>query len=155
MGHHISGVVIPGDIVLELAARFDAKVVPLRKNFTAIALCGEYVDAWADRLDIHGDVAPIPMLNTRVVHHIAISLAGDRPFAIIQTDYFGGNGSQWAAAYCRDTEIMAPSEGSVGPINSALRAIGFEYTILSDAFTAVGLANHRYWDDLFEEYWDG
>ena len=91
MEHHISGVVIPGDVDLELAATFNAKIVPLRKGFNAIALCGEYVDAWADRLDLHDDVATMPIFDARVVRHIATTLSGERPFALNETDYFGGN----------------------------------------------------------------
>lgn len=109
MGHHISAIVIPGDIDTDQAAQFDAKIVPLRKGFVAIALCGEYIDAWADRLDIHDDVAAMPLCDSRVVRHIATTLAGDRPFALIETDYFGGTGTQWAGAYNGDTELMPVS----------------------------------------------
>ena len=154
MGHHISGVVIPGSIDAELAARFDAKVVPLRKGFTAIALCAEYIDSWADRLGIHDDGAQMPLCDARVVRYIAATLAGERPYALIETDYFGGNGRQWSAAYSGDTELMSLTERERGPINSALRAIGFPRTLLSDAFVAIGLADHRDWDDLFSDYFD-
>ena len=153
MGHHISGVVIPGEIDADLAAQFDARIVPLRKGFTAVALCAEYVDAWADRLNLHDDVAAMPQFDSRVVRHIASTLAGDRPFALIQTDYFGGQGRQWAAAYQGDTELMPVAEADAGPINSALKAIGVR-PFLTDAFTAVGLADHRDWDDLFEDFSD-
>ncbi len=153
MGHHISGIVIPGDIDADLAAQFDARIVPLRKGFTAIALCGEYIDAWADRLDIHDDVAAMPLFNSRVVRHIATTLAGDRPFALIETDYFGGNGTQWAAVYRGDAELMPLKEADAGPINSALKAIGVR-SFLTDRFTTIGLGEHRDWDDLFNDYFD-
>ena len=153
MGHHISGVVIPGEIDTHLALQFDAKIVSLRKGFNAIALCGEYVDTWAERLDMRDDVAAMPLFNSRVVRHIATALAGDRPFAFVETDYFGGNGTQWGAAYRGDAELAPLAEGGAGPINAALKAIGVR-SFLTDCFTAVGLAEHRDWDDLFEDYFD-
>ena len=151
MGHHISGVVIPGKIDAALASQFDARIVPLRKGFNAIALCGEYIDVWADRLGLQGETTGMPQFNSRVVRHIAATLAGERPYALIETDYFGGQGSQWAAAYQGDTELMPLTMADAGPINSALKAIGVR-SFLTDAFSAVGLNEHRDWDDLFEEY---
>lgn len=153
MGHHISCVVIPGEIDANLASQFDAKIVSLRKGFNAIALCSEYIDAWAERLDIHDDVAAMPLFNSCVVRHIATTLAADRPFALIETDYFGGNGIQWAAAYRGNAELMPLAEGDSGPINCALKAIGVR-SFLTDRFTTIGLADHRDWDDLFEDYFN-
>lgn len=153
MGHRISAVVLSGDIDADLASQFDAKIVPLRKGFTAIALCGEYIDAWSDRLDIHDDVAAKPLFDSRVVRHIATTLSGDRPFALVETDYFGGNGTQWAAAYCGDTELVPLKQADAGPINSALKTIGVR-SFVTDCFTAIGLGEHRDWDDLFEDYFD-
>lgn len=151
MAHNISGIVIPGDVDSELAASFNAKLVSLQSGFTAIALRDDYIDLWADRLDMHDTEASMPLCDSRVVRHIASTLAGDRPFALIETDYFGGVGTQWAAAY-RDNEELVPfAKADAGPINAALKAIGVRSGLLSDAFTIVGLQNHRNWDSLFDE----
>ena len=152
MGHRISGFVIPGDIDVELASQFEARIVPLRKEFTAIAICDEYIDDWAERLALHDETAEMPLIKSRVVRHIATKLAGDRPFALIETDYFGGEGWQWAAAYIGEVELVPMKKAESGPINAALKAIGVR-SWLGDAFSAIGLGEHRDWDDLFEEHY--
>ena len=80
------------------------------------------------------------------------AIAVDR-MPLVETDYFGGNGTQWAAAYYGNTELMPLKEADAGPINSALKAIGVR-SLLTDRFTAVGLGEHRDWDDLFNDYFD-
>ncbi len=153
MGHHISAIVIAGDIDALRAAEFDAKIVPLLHGFTAIALIADYVDAWAERLGIPGAQNSIPLLNFSVVHHIASELANGRPFALIETDYFGGRGTQSAAVYHADTELLGPTNNS-SAINDALRRIGVTRNGAQDEFDTVGLGDHRHWDDLFDDYFN-
>jgi hypothetical protein len=153
MGHCISGIVIPGAVDPELAATFDAKIVDSLDGFTLIALEDDYVDAWAERLNIPGTYDETPLLNCHVVHHIANEVGGRRPFAIIETDYFGGQGSQSAAVYHGDLELMAPDNaGFIGVINEALRLLGVPRSTPLDEFDTLGLGNYRNWGDLFTDY---
>ncbi|TWU11428.1 hypothetical protein CA54_02350 [Symmachiella macrocystis] len=163
MGHSISAVVVAGEIDAKRAREFDVKTVPCLKGFTVIALEPAYVDAWAERLGIHDDVADVPLLNSCVVHHIVQSVAGSAPFAVIQTDYFGGVGLQAAAVYQGTAEIMAPAttevivpnKGPNEPINRALKILGVRRRFLSplDHFATLGMCGYRDFDDLFEDYY--
>lgn len=155
MGHHITAIVLAGDVDPDAATEFDSKLVDCLDGFSLVALDENYVDTWAERLDIHGVMDDEPIVNFRVVHHIANALGGGRPFAIIETDYHGGHGAQAAAVYHGDSELMAPVNNESGAINDALRILGVVCHAPMDEFDTLGLGNYRHWDDLLDDYWDG
>lgn len=154
MGHAISAVVVAGSVNLDRARAFDTKMVPCLAGFTLIALDADYMDVWADKLNIHGDVADRPLANTRAVHHMIREIAGAATFAVIETDYFGGVGQQSAAVYRGEEELMAPETADYGVINSALRLLGVPRRSAYDEFESLGLGNYRDWGDLFNDYRD-
>ena len=154
MGHHISAIVLVGDADPDAVAQFDAKLVDCPDGFSLVALDENYVDTWAERLDILGAIDAQPIVNFRVVHHIANALGGGCPFAIIETDYHGGHGAQAAAVYHGDSALMAPVNAASGAINDALRTLGVERRAPMDEFDTFGLGHHRDWDDLLDDYWD-
>ena len=159
MGHHISAAVLHGPFDVDKAASFDLKPVALTATLTLFPLHAVYVDFWAEKLAVPGSTDDLPLLNFAVVHHIMNAIAADRLFALVETDYVGGAGSQSAAVYRGPTEIMSPegtaiSRGpdSVGPINRALSLLGVTADGHHDEFDAVGLGRFRDFDDLFEQY---
>ena len=104
-------------------------------------------------------VSDTPLLNSVAVHRMVNDLTENPLFAVIETDYFGGRGSQAAAVYRGADEVMAPewtaigeAGDSKGPINKALRLLGVVATGGRDEFETVGLDNHRNFSDLFESY---
>lgn len=159
MGHHISAVVLRGPFDAAAAASFDLRSFPLTADLTLLPLHARYVDFWAEKLGVPGPVADLPLLNFAVVHRLVSEIAPDPLFALIETDYAGGTGSQSAAVYRGAEEVMAPAGTaigpalrSVGPINRALRLLGVVSRPRHDEFTTVGLDNFRDFDDLFEKY---
>ncbi|MHC2070096.1 hypothetical protein ACYFX5_21690 [Bremerella sp. T1] len=146
MSHDIDAVVVAGDVDIERAREFEVLEFSCASGFTLIALGSNYVDAWADRLGIHGVVADEPLLNFSVVHHIVHEIARDTPFAILQTDYFGGQGYQVAAVYQGNKMLMAPERASIGPINKALKLLGVVCAVGKDEFESLGLERYRRWD---------
>jgi|HubBroStandDraft_5_1064220.scaffolds.fasta_scaffold66337_2 hypothetical protein len=69
------------------------------------------------------------------------------PIAYIETDYFGGAGTQAAAVWRDGRVLMSPAKARRGPINRALRHLGVRFTWPRDAFQAVGLHRYRTNDD--------
>ncbi len=63
----------------------------------------------------------------------------------LETDYFGGVGTQAAVAYRHGEVLGAPrASGEIGPINDALRAIGVRVLRPAiDEFDSIGLQHHR------------
>lgn len=70
------------------------------------------------------------------------SLAG--PIAYIETDYFGGVGTQAAAVWDWGRLRWGPQTGDIGPVNEALHSLGVPRVGAGhDAFERVGLQLHR------------
>lgn len=159
MGHHISAVILKGPFNAAAAASFNLRPICLTPDLTLFPLDPDYTDFWAEKLDLHGHLTDFPLLNGRVIHHMLQVIAGTPRFAVIQTDYAGGRGSQAAVAYHGTVEVMppertviAPPRKSAGPINRALRHLGVTASPGRDEFETVGLDQHRDFGDLFDAY---
>src|SRR4051794_13558898 len=124
MGHHINAVVLKGPYDRKFAAVFDLKPIRLTDELTMLPLHARYVDHWAEKLGVTGFVDDVPRLNSNIVHCLLGYLAAEPLFAVIETDYFGGRGTQAAAVYRGMVEVMPPESGGFGPINEALRLLG-------------------------------
>lgn len=138
MGHHNSAFVLRGPFDAERAKEFDLKPITLTDELTLFPLDAHYCDHWTEKLA--GLLKPLPqpgssgdrpIVNDSVVHFMANSIAPNPQFAVIETDYFGGIGSQAAAVYHGEAEVMPPQvsvhgplEQTIGPINQALRLLG-------------------------------
>jgi hypothetical protein len=160
MGHHISAVLLSGPFDDQRAPSLDLRPIRLTPTLTLFPLDYRYVDFWSEKLGIAGFVSGRPLLNAKVIHHMVKCLALSPLFAVIETDYLGV-GSQAAAVYRGDVEIMRPESTAIGPvekssapINKALRQLGIVAHRGRDEFDSVGLGRHRDFCDLFEAYGD-
>jgi hypothetical protein len=72
------------------------------------------------------------------------------PLVYFETDYFGGVGTQAAAAYHGGQPIpLTPSSGD-GAINLALRCLGVSPHSAFDEFDYVGISRYRHTSDWIE-----
>lgn len=149
MGHQLKGVLLQGDYDQAAADGFDLRRVALPQNLTLFFLSWQYCDAWAEKLNIHGHRAATPLYNSEVIHHMLATIAPGARYAMIQTDYFGGHGSQTAAVYQGQDCLQA-----AGYINQALALLGVKAGLGRDAFETVGLGQYRHADDWLEDYAD-
>jgi len=159
MGHHISAVLLKGHFDQQQATSFDFTVIQLPQEIVLFPLHDGYCDHWSEKLGIAGFKSEEPQLNSCVVHHMITTIAAEPLFAVIETDYFGGTGSQSAAVYRGSCEIMSPSSTGIargrdskGPINHALKMLGVLPHRGLDEFDTLGLGRFRDFDDLFERY---
>ena len=155
MGHHISAVVLNGSFNEDQARLFDLKAMRLTPELTLFPLDAGFCDYWSEKLGVSGHKSRRPLLNSDVVHLMVDSIAENALFAVIETDY-AGRGSQAAAVYRGETEIMPPTvtgDGpiaeSIGPINDALRHLGVVAREGRDEFDTLGLGQYRDFYDLF------
>jgi len=76
-----------------------------------------------------------------VIRSIVCELTGrlGSPFAVILSEYFGGNGDQWAVAFERDVALIPPGAS----VNDALRALGVVATEGRDEWDTIGLGHYR------------
>lgn len=70
------------------------------------------------------------------------------PVAYIETDYFGGMGTQGAAVWKDGTLLQEPATAGKGIINLALRAIGLGPDFGLDEFDTLGLGQVRHLSDF-------
>lgn len=150
MGHAISALLTRAEVSVEKAAAFGLPVIQLPQLISMLPLTPEHLDRWSEVLGISGFKSERPLLNCNVAHHIAIQLVGEEPFAIIETDYFGGAGDQAAVVYAGESLLMSPAVAAKRPINQALRLLGVSASQGQDEFDTIGLGEFRTFEDFHE-----
>ena len=160
MGHNISAIIAGAEIAEAFAEVADAPpptelpfglgIVPLSdRQFDRITDLkpGPYVDGFA-------------YLSARLT--AALTTASRKgPVVYIETEYFGGTGSQAGAAFVEGELVLAEhhvdmrdSHRRDGPINKALRLLGVSASGDRDEFDTLGLARFRDVAALGIEYRD-
>ncbi|WP_433219511.1 hypothetical protein ACQP00_15435 [Dactylosporangium sp. CS-047395] len=152
MGHSITALLLRGPVDEDAAREWDVEVVPLAQGISLVHVTHYYAAVWQFRrrrsgdLDVPATVPPI-FPTEAVLLDLAAALAAG-PFALIQTDYFGGVGDQWACLY----DASGRRDPAVHTINDALRALGVRGAGSTDAFDEVGLGRHRHTPERLERY---
>lgn len=147
MGHHITALIARAPINEEKAAFYDFPFF-YEGKYVIVAMDASHADYWDEKLGYKYAKKSEIIMDTACTHFLASEL-GLSTFAIVSTDYFGGMGSQVAAAYENGKQVLPPTKDG---INQALKLIGVKRSFLSDEFDAVGLGKYRDWDDYFEKY---
>ncbi len=145
MGHHIRGVVAMLPDAPVITASLDVStVVPLGGGCVFVPLTDHAFDALHD---VPGDaLAGFEWLTPKVESALSRAHAV-LSFAWVETEYFGGVGTQAAALYHRGRrEWAAAAPGDV--INRALEALGVRPDPGLDAFDTVGLGRFRSMDQF-------
>lgn len=120
-----------------------SRAVELKGGWLAIPVDEALADAIAARSagavppDLF-DLAP-PGLSEALV---SCSAAGGG-LAYVETDYWGGQGTQAAMAAVDGAVAVEPQTSRIGAINEALRAIGVTAIPPDDAFDTIGLGARR------------
>src|SRR5688500_8317147 len=113
MAHCISTIILRGPFDAAKAAEFNLQPVPLTPDLTLFPLTDIYCDDWTTD-SREGFLSERPVLNSFAVHRIINSIANQPLFAIIETEYFGGDGDQAAAVYQGHNQIMPPTVADFG-----------------------------------------
>jgi len=156
VSHAITALLVPGHFDADAAVEWDLAPVSLRENLTLFHLTHYYTayrqarHGFTEYFDLPSD-APGIFPREAVTATIAARLCGrpDPTFAVLFTDYFAGNGSQWAVVSVDGGPVR-----SVRTVNEALRALGVLAEPGSDEFDTVGLAAHRSTPEYLERYID-
>lgn len=155
MGHRITAILIKGAYHQKNAEHYDLFPVTLPQQLTLFHIDHYYSGYWQSKLQIQGRLAthninslifPCEYVLYEIVK--AISLEDDVHWAIIQTDYFGGTGTQAANVFVNEQNIDQKTEN----INQALRALGVIATADYDEFDTIGLDRIRQQPDYLEKY---
>lgn len=175
MGHTLEAFIARQDPLREAVAGFRyARLIPLRAGLALLPVTDDFHDEVAtayrggteERLSEFWRLSP----SLAVLGH---GISQHTPVAYVETDYFGGVGTQAAIAWDRGRIVFGPSKdeewGSADqrpinqalhalgvrlvrgkPINRALRWLGVRTWWPIDAFAAVGLDRFRSNEDWIE-----
>jgi hypothetical protein len=152
MGHYINGFIASLDQLSEAARRVaGARICPLQLGFAFLPLTAEVSsldDPAADHDAFYRLTEPILEWAKKQSHRF--------PIAYIETDYFGGVGSQSAIVWRNGEIIFGPLQTadvaflSDGAISRALRALGVARRNAIDEFDELGLGSYRDNEDWVE-----
>ena len=146
MAHFITALVAKVPIEQALAERYGLPVFE-NEGFAVIALNESHLFGWAQKFGFSMKAGSSIELDCEMAHHFA-KLIGAEIYAIVRTQYFGGQGTQFAGVYSKGVPKMPVEEGR-GVINRALKFIGVNAEGHFDEFEAVGLDMHRSFDRHF------
>jgi hypothetical protein len=108
MGHHISALICKPSTDIDRLSDFDLPIIRAG-DFVIIPLDANHIDDWTERLELgFGDGRSKVILDGPFAHHVA-AIAAEGDYALIETNYYGGNGDQVAAVYRKghDSPLLA------------------------------------------------
>ena len=157
MAHCISAVILKGHFDLEIAKFYDLLGINLSFDLTMFPIDHYYTACWAKIINVSGQLPGSKPRNLifpcdLVIAHLMMRIAQttEPVYAIIETDYFGGIGEQWALVY----RGICLANDDITQISPALRFLGVKHQNGMDEFDTVGLANHRSMPRYLEKYVD-
>jgi hypothetical protein len=131
---------------LEAAAEFDLTVLE-RAGFAVVPLHSAHSDAWTERLNLEPRVSQSAvMLDLPVTRALARAIGCER-YALLETDYFGGVGTQRAALFEDDAPILESDS-----INAVLARLRVARAVDKDEFDTLELGALRSTEPFFEAY---
>jgi hypothetical protein len=146
VAHNITAIIIVDPFDPDIARDLDLIAVPLSSPLTLFHVDHYYTAYWqavrgfTTQLDVPSGFPggfPREGIVAQLVAEVT-SLPAPR-FALIQTEYFGGAGEQWACTFTGERR----ETGENATINDVLRMLGVVREAARDEFDIVGLGKHR------------
>jgi hypothetical protein len=157
VGHSICALVVAEPVDEERAAAVDLRPMIVHEHVTVLPIDHYYSEYWAIRRDARASLdlprdLPVTFPYEVVLLDLVREVTGvaEPLFAIIQTDYSGGAGSQWAVAFRGAARLT----GETTSINQALATLGVRAKTPYDEFDTIGLGGYRTNPEYLERYLD-
>jgi hypothetical protein len=152
MGHSLRAVIGRVQPAAQLARGWaHARLVLLPQGFALIPITSDLhqdvIDAFAQQLPKPHD--ELPLLSAALERAVSAASHGAQ-LAYIETDYFGGRGTQRAIGWENGAVACGPQHDGA-PINTVLAWMGAVANTAYDAFDALNLGNYRNTDDVAED----
>ena len=147
MGHTVTAIVAKSPVAAHLVTAHGLVSVKLVNDLRLVPLEDDDLDSLG--MDFSKTTTGFNYLSPEFVEFCEeVSVLG--PLVYLETDYFGGMGSQAAAAFSGGSLVAtAPLTGEEA-INTALRSIGVVASSGLDEFDSIGLSRYRYTSDWKE-----
>ena len=145
--HCIEGFVLSGRCAQRVFGELpDAHILPLLQGFAFVPFTDQLSDAlglgepeWSEFWKLH-------RLAVSFIEKVTSSVN----VGYVETDYFGGVGSQSAVLWSSGRVAFGPESAEFGPISNMLRKLGVQVGSCHDEFEAVGFDRHRSNEDWIE-----
>ena len=98
-----------------------------------------------------GSAGVFTLTKNSALDDLLLALSTKAPVVYVETEYFGGVGTQAASAYEGGRLRSRESSEDPGPISRALAGLGVEKGDQYDEFDALGLGRHRHTEDWKQE----
>jgi hypothetical protein len=157
LGHNITAIILKGDYDIKVAESFGLFGKELPFSLTLFHIDHYQTACWQHELKAVGQletsitdkfIFPTQIAISEVVKNVSND---EKPlYAIIQTDYFGGIGNQYASVYQYKDNI----DKNAKTINQVLIRLGVKKVGDLDEFDTVGLDKIRSQPDIFDKYVD-
>lgn len=155
MAHCITALILKGSFDAAKAEAFDLYGKSLGFDLTLFHIDHYYSACWQHLLNTSGkldvvltgsSVFPDEIVLAKIARSVSTEVTV--AFAIIQTDYFGGIGSQYANVFIEEQN----ADHSIQTINQALEYLGVIAKAGMDAFDTVGLSGIRSQPGFLNKY---
>ncbi|MDI9340185.1 MAG: hypothetical protein QM534_06385 [Sediminibacterium sp.] len=155
MAHGITALILKGSFDVAKAEAFDLYGKPLGFDLTLFHIDHYYSACWQHLLNTSGkldvvltgsSIFPDEIVLAKIARSVSTEVMV--AFAIIQTDYFGGIGSQYANVFIEEQN----ADHSIQTINQALEYLGVIAKTGMDAFDTVGLSGIRSQPGFLNKY---
>jgi hypothetical protein len=145
MGHSVHLIIGKGAAIAAFLQQWpSARAVDMRAGWQAIPVDEALYDAIEARHSGANRPSGLDVSPLGLSEALAEATAKGGGLAYVETEYFGGTGTQASTAFIDGREVVAPqSARAAGPINQALRRIGVTRTDADDEFDTIGLGERR------------
>ena len=156
MGHAIRAVIGKAEVVEALASDWIlAKVTPLPQQMAMVLATDALIDDVVELVNVRGEsVYPQFVYLVPALESVLKDKSRLGPLAYIETDYFGGSGTQAAILYDREKVVLGPLQQETvwtgteyqsgdDAINPVLQRMGVHRGRARDEFDALQLGSHR------------
>lgn len=146
MGHSIRAILGPYEAVRVLAGGWDfAEAVRLPQGFGMVFLTDALLDGIAEQRRLSGGpLYPGLFYLTAAADQFLRQSSLHTRLAYVETDYFGGAGTQAGVLYQNG---QAAFHGGEGAVNRLLRELGVRRGFRRDEFDSLGLESYRRMED--------
>jgi hypothetical protein len=147
MGHSVTGLVAKPELLEAFASQRSLHgPIALTQEMAFLPLRDEDIDSFIKDMQTE-HMNGFVYLSKQLASEIA-SASQDGFVVYIETEYFGGMGTQGAAVFLNGALVYGPKSAEIGPINEALHFVGVEISApADDEFETVGLNRHRSTED--------
>lgn len=138
MGHHVSAIIGKKDKTNIEAIKNYQLAAAFESDFVIIFLETYSLGYWAEKLDLSIDSESLEIYWACPLVFFLAKEIGFEDYAIIQTDYFAGIGTQSASLYKNGLIVLEEKS-----INEVLKELGVKKGSSFDEFEAINLDKYR------------